>query len=83
VSPDVFWVSIRKKYPVISAKTVNILLQFSTSYLCEQAFSCLTNIESKEENRLLSVEEELRVCLSKIRPRIQHLYKKNQAQVSQ
>jgi hypothetical protein len=37
VSPDVFWISIRKEYPVISANAVNILLQFSTSYLCEQA----------------------------------------------
>jgi hypothetical protein len=79
---DVFWISIRKEYPVISAKAVNILLLFSTSYFCEQAFSCLTNVKSKERNRLLSVEEELRVCLSKIRPRIQHLYKKKQAQVS-
>jgi hypothetical protein len=79
---EVFWISIRKEYPVISAKAVNILLQFLTSYLCEQAFFCLTNIKSKERNRLLSVKKELRVCLSKIRPRIQHLYKKKQAQVS-
>jgi hypothetical protein len=27
-SPDVFWISIRKEYPVISAKAVNILFQF-------------------------------------------------------
>jgi hypothetical protein len=32
---DVFWISIRKEYPVISAKAVKILLQFSNSYLCE------------------------------------------------
>jgi hypothetical protein len=30
--PDVFWISMRKEYPVISAKEVNILLQFSPSY---------------------------------------------------
>jgi hypothetical protein len=82
VSPDVFWISITKDCPVISAKAVNILLQFSTSYLCEQAFLCLTNIKSKERNHLLFVEEELRVCLSKIRPIVQHLYKKKQARVS-
>jgi hypothetical protein len=35
---DAFWISIRKEYRVISAKAVKILLQFSTSYLCEQAF---------------------------------------------
>jgi hypothetical protein len=36
----VFWISLRKEYPVISAKAVKIVLQFSSSYLCEQAFSC-------------------------------------------
>jgi hypothetical protein len=61
VSPEVFWISITKEYPVISAKAMNILLKFSTSYLCEQAFSCLTNINRKEKNRLLSFEKELRV----------------------
>jgi hypothetical protein len=77
-----FWISVRKEYPVISAKAVKTLLQFPTYDLCEQAFSCLANIKSKRRNNLLSVEEELRVCLSKIRPRIQHLCKKKQAQVS-
>jgi hypothetical protein len=56
---DVFWISIRKEYPVTSAKTVKILFQFSTSYPCEQAFSCLTNITGKERNHPLSVKEEL------------------------
>jgi hypothetical protein len=60
---DVFWISVRKEYPVISAKTVKILLQFSASYLCEQAFSCLTNTKSKDGNRLLPVEENYKyVC---------------------
>jgi hypothetical protein len=58
---DLFWTSIRKEYPVISAIAVKILLQFSTSYLSEQVFTCLTNIKSKDRNHLLSVEEELRV----------------------
>jgi hypothetical protein len=54
---------------VILAKAVKILLQFSASYICEQDFSCLTDIKSKDRNRLLSVEEELRTCFSKIRPK--------------
>jgi hypothetical protein len=77
---DVFWLSVRKEYPVISAKAVKTVHQFSTSCLCEQDFSCLTNIKSKHRNRLLSVEEELQVCLSKIQPRIQHLCNTKQAQ---
>jgi hypothetical protein len=58
---DVFWISKRKEYPVIPAKAVKLLVQFSTSYLSEQPFSCLTNIKSKERHRLLSVKEELQV----------------------
>ncbi len=70
VSLDKFWISARQEYPVISVKALDVLLQFSTSYLYEQAFSCLTVIKSKSRNSLLSVEEELRVCLSKFRLRI-------------
>ena len=79
---DKFWISAKREYPVISVKALNVLLQFSTSYLCEQAFSCLTIIKSKSRNRLLSVEEKLRVCLSKIRPRISQIRREKQAQVS-
>jgi hypothetical protein len=67
---------------VISANAVNILLQFSPSYLCEQAFSCLTNIKSKGRNHLHSVEEQMRVCLTKIRPRIQNLWKKEKLNIT-
>jgi hypothetical protein len=42
-----------KRYPVIIAKAMHILLQFPTSCLCQQAFLCLTNIMSKERNCLL------------------------------
>ncbi|XP_064101041.1 protein FAM200A-like [Macrobrachium nipponense] len=80
---DVFWISVREEYPVISAKALDILFQFSTSYLCEQGFSCLSTVKSKSRNRLLSVEEDLRVCLSEIRPNIKKLCKDKQAQVSQ
>jgi hypothetical protein len=63
VSFAMFWISIRKEYYVISTKAVKILLWFSNSYLCEQGFSCLTNIKSKDRNRPFSVEEEVQyVC---------------------
>jgi hypothetical protein len=37
---------------------------------------------SKHRNRLISVEDELRVSLSKVRPRIKYLCSKEQANVS-
>jgi hypothetical protein len=52
---DKFWICIKEEYPAIHRKAVNILLQFSTSYMCEQAFSCLTSIKSKDRNHPISV----------------------------
>jgi hypothetical protein len=72
-----FWISVVKEYPVISAKAVKILLQFSTSYLWEHAFSCLANIESKDRNHLLSVEKELRECLLNFSQELQICAKRN------
>jgi hypothetical protein len=52
IQRDVFWISMRKECPVVSAKGVKILLQFSTFYLCEQDFSSLTNIKRKKDGVL-------------------------------
>ena len=64
------WIEVLQRHPNIGRKAVNILLPFSTSYLCETNFSKLTNIKSKMRERLLIVEEEMRVALSYIRPDI-------------
>jgi len=57
-----FWINIRCDYSMIAKKALNILLQFSTSYLCEYGFSALTNIKSKKRSKLLNVEENMRVA---------------------
>jgi hypothetical protein len=59
---------------VISAKAVNILLQLSAFYLYEQAFSYLTKNAGKKTQTVCRGRTV--VCLSKIRPRIHHLWKK-------
>jgi hypothetical protein len=51
--------------------------------MCEQPLSFLTSIENNDRNRLISGEDELRVCLSKVRPRINYLWSKKKAQASQ
>ena len=79
---DTFWIAVKEEYPSLPKKALTILMQFSTSYLCELAFSILHNIKSKKPERLCCIEEEMRVCLSKIRPNIETVAKKYQAHVS-
>jgi hypothetical protein len=82
LSLDKFWIPVEEEYSAMRRKAIYILLQFSTLYLYEQAFSCLTSIKSKGRNRLISVEHEICVCYSKVRPKIKYLWDKEQAQVS-
>ncbi|XP_066969170.1 protein FAM200A-like [Macrobrachium rosenbergii] len=77
-----FWIKIEKEHPHIP-KTQKILLQCSTSYLCELVFSTLTNFKTnKKRSRLLSVEEEMRVCLSSVPHNIERICKSRQVQKS-
>ena len=69
------------EYPLLPNKAVNILLPFATTYLCETAFSALTNMKTKYRSRLV-VESDMRVCLSNITPRIDSLCKAKQAHLS-
>ena len=78
---DEFWIKIQNEYPNIGEKALVILLQFSTTYLCETAFSVLTNLKTRKRERLLVVEEEMRVALSNVCPNIKRICAKNQAQI--
>ena len=62
-----FWIKIRNEYSCIGNKAVTILLQFSPSNMCEIGFSILTNIKTKKRERLLAIEEEMRVAISNVR----------------
>jgi hypothetical protein len=44
---DQFWIMIKEEYPSVSRKALNIILQFSTSYMCEQAFSLYNDDEEQ------------------------------------
>ena len=79
---DEFWIKIQNECPNIGEKALVILLQFSATYLCETAFSVLTNLKTKKKIvRLLVVGEEMRVALSKVCPNIKRICTKNQAQI--
>ena len=77
-----FWVSIREEYKLISKAAIEILLQFSTTYLCEQSFSSLVLIKNEKRSCLSDIDRELRVALSKFEPNIQRLCSSKQAQIS-
>ena len=70
---DEFWIKIQNEYPNIGEKALVILLQLSTTYLCETAFSVLTNLKTRKRERLLVVEEEMRVVLSNVRLNIERI----------
>lgn len=77
-----FWVPLMDEYPLIVKEAMKAILPFSTSYLCESAFSAMNAIKSKNRSQLKSLEDDLRVSLSTIRPRKDILMKEHQAQVS-
>ena len=76
-----FWCEISQRYPNVSREPISTLLIFPSTYLCEQGFSTLFNMKCKFRSQL-SVENDLRVALSKTTPCIDRLVAKMQAQPS-
>lgn len=77
-----FWIPLLSEYPLISKKAMKAILPFSTSYICEAAFSSMNAIKTKNRSQLKTLEDDMRICLSTIRPRKKIIMKKHQAQVS-
>ncbi|XP_077100002.1 SCAN domain-containing protein 3-like [Siphateles boraxobius] len=78
VSHADFWPFLSREYPELTAQAMQILLQFPTTYLCESSFSTLTAMKTKYRARL-HVENDLRVCLSSITPRLDKICSERQA----
>jgi hypothetical protein len=53
-----FWIHTPSEYPAITSKALSILLPFSTSYLCEAAFSTMKIMKTKHRTRLQSLSDE-------------------------
>ena len=60
-----FWLACFQEYSLLSDKAINVLLPFSTTYLCETAFSAVTAMKTKYRSRL-DIEHEIRIFLSRI-----------------
>lgn len=79
VSLSDFWISVLSQYAELADHALCVLLPFATTYLCETGFSAMTAIKSKYRSRL-SANNDLRLCLTTIKPRIDLLASKMQAQ---
>ena len=77
-----FWILARNEFPTIGDMALNVLMPFTTTYLCEISFSALTHIKSQYRSSLKNVEEALRPAVSNIQPRFNLLCNKKQAHPS-
>ena len=76
-----FWCHQIAPYPLIAKKALEILTTFVTTYLCEQSFSRLVDIKTKKRNRLCC-ENDMRLALAKLKPRISEIVSEKQQQKS-
>lgn len=76
-----FWCIMKERAPNVADIVLRVLLPFASTYRCEQGFSTLMNIKTKNRNRL-NVQDDLRCVLSSTQPRIRQLVAKKQCQPS-
>lgn len=60
-----FWLSVAGNYPCLFDEVMEVLLPFTTSYLCEAGFSTMVNIKTKYRNKL-DVSNSLRLKVTEI-----------------
>lgn len=78
---DRFWLGVRNEYPELVSKAMKLLIPFATSYLCESGFSRMVSIKTKSRNRL-SLENDMILCITNIKPDVLKIAKSKQAQGS-
>ena len=80
-----FWLAMRNNYPQLAYNALQVLLPFSSTYLCESAFTTLVSIKLKNRNKLSNVEADLQCALgltNTIKPRIKQLVASKRKQKS-
>lgn len=65
-----FWLASASEHPTISQNAIEQLISPPT-YLCELAFSTPVHMNNKQSR--LSVEQDLRVALSSVPPRVKQI----------
>lgn len=59
------WISVRDEYPLLSVDSLQILIPFATSYLCEAGFLTVAVIKCKYCVKI-NVEQDMRVAVPSI-----------------
>jgi len=75
------WTHVKLQYTELATKALKNLTPFATSYLCEIGFSALAVIKTKYRSKV-NVEKEMRIAISKLEPRFEHIMKHKQAHPS-
>lgn len=76
-----FWVCVKKEHPELGKKALEQLLPFGSTYLCETSFSAMTQIKTKQRNKLC-LEKSLITAVASLPPRMTKLINEAQAHVS-
>ena len=76
-----YWLHVRKDYPTLADRALKCLLPFATTYLCESGFSTLKVLKTKHRARL-HVDNDMRMALTDIKPRLDRLCRSHQAHPS-
>jgi len=77
-----FWIARKNEYGSLVTEALKILIPFATSYLYEKGFSSMMAIKTKYRNRLLSLKNNLLLCVSDVEPQIKQLLNVKQIQRS-
>ncbi|XP_068222231.1 protein FAM200A-like [Palaemon carinicauda] len=67
-----FWIKYLSVYQKVSQRILQVIVPFSSTYLCEAGFSALVGIKTKKRNKL-DVASDLRFTLSQTPPNIPRL----------
>jgi hypothetical protein len=76
-----FWVGVGEEHPDLTKKAINILLPFTTAYLCETGLSGVAAFKTKYCS-ILNIVSDLRVAISRLQLRYEKLCSKKQPHIS-
>ncbi|XP_068219262.1 protein FAM200C-like [Palaemon carinicauda] len=74
---DMFWCAQLQAFPQLARRALEVLVPFTTTYLCEAGFSTLLHIKTKARNRL-DASDDMRLALSKKEPRLNNIINEKQ-----